>query len=136
MSAAAESRVHKRVEILDGRTADVARAKENLDKARASRTKAADALKAARASLATIKKKKAAAKPPTAKRITEQPKKGSAASRPLVCTVCRKPAVEVPIEMLACGCPFHLRCIKRWVKADKQGCPTCLAPDLFMKFRG
>ncbi len=132
--AAAESRVHKRVEILDKCNGEVERIKGNLDKARTSRVKAQDSLKVARASLATIKKKKASPKPPADKRITAQPKKGSA--QPLVCTVCRKPAVEVPIEVLECGCPFHLRCIQRWVKADKQDCPTCLATDLFMKFRG
>ena len=132
--AAAESRVHKRVEILDKCNGEVERVKLTLDKARTSRVKAQESLKVARASLATIKKKKAAPKPPAAKRITAQPKKGSA--RPATCTVCHKPAVETPVEMLECGCWFHLRCIQRWVKADKQDCPTCLAPDLFMKFRG
>ncbi len=135
MAELAEFKVLRRVEILDKRTGEVAVAKEKLDKARTTRSKAADSLKAARVSLATIKKK-ALPKPPAAKRITAQPKKGSAAARPAVCTVCRKPAVETPIEKLECGCTFHLRCIQRWVKADKQDCPTCLAPDLFMKFRG
>ncbi len=133
----ADFKVQQRVEILDKRTAEVAVAKNKLDKARTSRTKAADSLKVARASLATIKKKKKAVpKPPAPKRITAQPKKGSAPMHQAVCSVCHKLAMETPVEKLECGCMFHLRCIQRWVKADKQGCPTCLAPDLFMKFRG